>query len=85
MPTVWPRHSVIETDEISHALDTARRVWPELSDKPTELLRRLILAGVRSIDDRAARRRRAVDTTAGSLAGTFAPGYLDDVRQDWPE
>lgn len=80
-----PTHSVIETDEISHALDTARRAWPELSDKPTELLRRLILVGERSIDDRAARHRRAVGTTAGSLAGAFAPGYLDDLRRDWPQ
>lgn len=85
MPTVRPRHPITETDEISRALDTARRAWPELSDKPTALLRRLILAGERSIDDRTTRRHRAIDTTAGSLAGTFAPGYLDDLRQDWPE
>ena len=85
MPTARPRHPITETDEITHALDAARRAWPELSDKPTALLRKLILAGEQSIDDRAARRRHAIDTTAGSLAGAFAPDYLDDLRQDWPE
>lgn len=85
MPTVRPRHPITETDEIAHALAAARRAWPELSNKPTALLRQLILAGEQSIDDRAARRHRAIDTTAGSLAGTFTPGYLDDLRQDWPE
>lgn len=85
MPTVRPRHPITETDEIAHALGTARRNWPELSDKPTALLRQLILAGERSIDDRMARRRRAIEITAGSLGGAFAPGYLDDLRQDWPE
>ncbi len=85
MPTVRPRHPVTETDEIAHALDTARRTWPELADKPTALLRQLILVGEQSIDDRLARRRRAIEATAGSLAGTFTSGYLDDLRQDWPE
>ncbi len=85
MPTVRPRHPITETDEITHALRTARRVWPELSDKPTALLRQLILAGERSIDDRTSRRRHAIEATAGSLAGTFGPGYLDDLRQDWAE
>lgn len=85
MPTVRPRHPITETDEIAHALGIARRTWPELSDKPTALLRQLILAGERSIDDRMARRRRAIETTAGSLDGAFGPGYLDDLRQDWPE
>lgn len=85
MPTVRPRHPITETDDIAHALSTARRTWPDLSDKPAALLRRLILMGERSLDDRTARRRRAIETTAGSLSGTFAPGYLDDLRQDWPE
>lgn len=85
MPTVRPRHPITETDEITQALEAARRAWPELAEKPTALLRQLVLAGQQSIDNRAARRLRAIDTTAGSLAGAFAPGYLDDLRQDWPE
>ncbi|MBN9636570.1 MAG: hypothetical protein J0H22_15495 [Actinobacteria bacterium] len=36
------------------------------------------------LDDRIASRRRAIETTAGSLAGTFAPRCLNDQRQDWP-
>lgn len=84
MPTVRPRHPITETAEIAHALEDARRAWPELADEPTALLRQLILAGERSIEDRLARRRRAIDSTAGSLAGSFNHGYLGDLREDWP-
>lgn len=51
MPTVRPRHYITETDEITHALESARRAWPELSDKPTALLRQLILVGEQRIAD----------------------------------
>lgn len=44
-PTVRPRHPITETDEITQALEAARRAWPELAEKPTALLRQLILAG----------------------------------------
>jgi hypothetical protein len=42
------------------------------------------LTGQRSIDDRTAR-RRAIEATTGSLGGAFGPGYLNDLRQDWPQ
>lgn len=84
MPTARPRHPITETDDIARALETARRVWPELSDKPAVLLRLLILAGQQSVEDRAAQRRHAIQATAGSLAGSFDPDYLHDLREDWP-
>ncbi|MGB8404896.1 MAG: hypothetical protein WCE30_12620 [Mycobacterium sp.] len=84
MPIVRPRHPITETDEIARALEVARRAWPELADEPTALLRQLILAGERSIEDRLVRRRRAIHTTAGSLAGSFTHGYFGDLREDWP-
>jgi hypothetical protein len=89
MPTVHRRHAITETDDISDALDIARRTWPDLADKPGALLRQLILIGRNALAhnhftaDLA--KQRAVDETAGALAGVFGPGYLNELREDWPE
>lgn len=88
MPTAHRRHAITETDEISAALAVARRVWPDVADKPGALLLRLILAGRNSLvhDFAAAEkaRRQAIDATSGALAGVFGPRYLADAREDWP-
>ena len=34
---------------------------------------------------RRQRRRTAIAALSGSLTGVFGPGYLDDLRNDWPE
>jgi hypothetical protein len=34
---------------------------------------------------RRQRRRLAIAELSGSLTGVYAPGYLDDLRQDWPD
>ena len=34
---------------------------------------------------RRQRRRSAIAELSGSLTGVYAPGYLDDLRHDWPE
>jgi hypothetical protein len=89
MPTAHRRHAITETDDISNALDIARRTWPDLADKPGALLRELILTGRNALAHSHATadqtRQHAVDATAGALAGVFGPGYLDDLREDWPE
>ncbi|WP_326545314.1 hypothetical protein QGN32_16020 [Mycolicibacterium sp. ND9-15] len=89
MPTSHPRHAVTETEEISDALAVARRTWPELADKPGALLRRLILEGrntlVYNSTEEFDERRRAVVDTGGALSGVFRAGYLEDLREDWPE
>jgi hypothetical protein len=89
-PTTHRRHVITETDDISNALDIARRTWPDLADKPGALLRQLILTGRNTLmDDHASTaktRQHAVDATAGALAGVFGPGFLSELReQDWPE
>jgi hypothetical protein len=89
MPTSHRRHAITETDDISTALDAARRTWPDLADKPGALLRRLILAGRDALaNDHAAAektRLRAVEATSGAFAGVFGPEYLRELRADWPE
>ncbi len=89
MPTSHRRYAITETDDISSALEIARRTWPEQADKPAVLLRRLILLGRNTLaHDHAGAdqaRRHAIETTAGALAGVFGADYLRELREDWPE
>ncbi|WP_409436874.1 hypothetical protein [Mycobacterium sp. SMC-14] len=89
MPTAHRRHAITETDDIGKALEVARHTWPDLADKPGALLRQLILLGrntlVHDASHATVSRRRAVEETAGALAGVYGPDYLRDLREDWPE
>lgn len=86
MPTARHRYQVTETDEISRALDAAERRWP--GEPRSRLLVRLITengALVSEVNEgEAARRRASLDVIAGSFAGLYPPGYLDDLRAEWP-
>jgi hypothetical protein len=88
MPTSRPRHTITETGEIAVALDDAARHWPEQASRRGQLLLRLVEEGHRALereDERArSRRREAVERTAGALTGVYPPGYLRDLRDDWP-
>ena len=89
MPTAHRRHAITETNDISDALEVARREWPDLAHKPGALLRRLILVGRNTIahNDSAAvsQRERAIEETSGALAGVYGSDYLRELREDWPE
>lgn len=73
------------TDPVKAALSVAAQRWPDLKDQPTALLVALIEVGRSTIEGTAAQRLAAIQSTAGSLAGAFPIGYLDEMRQDWPE
>lgn len=86
MPTTRARHQITETDEISSALDVAAQRWP---DEPrSELARRLIVQGARSLEFSSVERALEIELALVELArlGTdYPPGYLEQLRQDWPE
>jgi len=77
-----------ETDELADALRDAARRWPEDRERPAKLLLDLVREGHRAIaadEDRAtAERLAAIDRTAGALTGVYPPGYLRQLREDWP-
>lgn len=79
---------VTETDELARALADAARRWPNDRRNRRKLLLRLVEEGHRAIepvrhdpDERLA----AIKATAGALTGCFPPGYLEELRRDWPE
>lgn len=88
MPTTKPRHTLTETEDLAAALDAAARRWPEDARSRTRLLLRLVEAGERAINREhefdLARRRAAVERTAGALTGVYARGSLEQLRDEWP-
>ncbi|MBA2575880.1 MAG: hypothetical protein H0V05_04435 [Euzebyaceae bacterium] len=86
MPTTRPRHLVTETDDLANALDAAASRWPGVS-RP-QLLVRLALEGHRAAqqahDERRRRRLAAVREHSGILTGAYGPGYLEQLREEWP-
>lgn len=89
MPTTKPRHTLTETAELATALDEAARRWPEDARSRSRLLLRLVEAGQRAISQEGererVRRRAVVKRTAGALTGVYPPGYLERLRNEWPE
>jgi hypothetical protein len=88
MPTTRPRHTITETVEVARALDDAANRWPGIHGRG-RLLLRLVERGHEAIEaelrDEVERRRAALRDTSGVLTGVYPPGYLNDLRNDWPE
>jgi len=82
-----PRFQVTETPEVERALRAAETAWPEASRG--ERVVRLLQAGAATLEDddaeRRARRLAAIDFTAGSLDVVYEPGYLERLREEWPQ
>ncbi|HMR50077.1 MAG TPA: hypothetical protein PKE40_12390 [Arachnia sp.] len=89
MPTTKPRHALTETADIREALSVAAKRWPADRGNPNHLLKRLIAEGRRSIEadaaDARAARLAALERVCGAYTGMYEPGYLEDLREEWPE
>jgi len=89
VPTTRPRHVITETDDIARALDDAAQRWPEDQADRKKLLLHLVKEGheiARAEREKwLAERREAIDRTSGALPGVYEDGYLEKLREDWPE
>jgi len=73
-----------ETDDVAEALEIAATRWPETKSR-RELLLKLVIEGRQAVEREAiVLRRIAIRETSGALTGTYVPGYLDRLRDDWP-
>lgn len=89
MPTSRRRHVITETDQVAAAIDDAARRWPQENGNRPRLLLRLLEEGHRAVaaqrQEFAAGRRSAIAATSGVASGMYGAGYLDRLREDWPE
>ena len=87
MPTARHRYQITETDEVAHALDAAERRWP--GEPRSRLIVRLIVDNGRNVaevsEEETARRLAAIEEYAGTFSDLYPPGYLEQLRNEWPE
>jgi len=88
MPTKHPRTNITHTPQVAHAIDVARREWPDEA-RESVLLLRLLDEGARVIEARVSgaerRRRERIDVIAGRYSAAYPVGYLEELREDWDE
>ncbi|WP_430644819.1 hypothetical protein [Agromyces sp. GXS1127] len=87
MPTLRPRFQVTETPEVERALRAAARAWPGAGR--AELVSHIFERAAATLEqeerDRAGEWRATVDLTEGALDVAYEPGYLENLRAEWPE
>lgn len=78
------QHRILETADLTSAIDRGVVEWPGLTR--SEVVQALILKGAESLDYQAATRAISADWALSDLASLeihYPEGYLDDLREGW--
>ena len=85
-PTVFV---IEETSELAVVLDKSSLLWPELEGQRTQLLHKILEAGIREVERMplkfASNRIAAVRSLAGSMADVWPENWREELSEDWPK
>lgn len=80
---------ITETDRLSHALDVAAQLFPELEGNRSALLRRVLAEGIDAVLERDSRlgdiRVQSLDELSHQMKGVWPEGWREERLAEWPE
>jgi hypothetical protein len=89
MSTNRTLHVIPETDEITNAIATAAKLWPELEKHPELLLGRILDLGAQHLERLANNincgRNETVSKLAGTMNDIWPANWREELREDWPD
>jgi len=74
---------VTDTGQVAQALDTAQLIWPDVP-RGGAMVVKLATTGANALSSETQARLAAVDALT-RFGDAYYPGYLEELRQDWPE
>jgi hypothetical protein len=86
MPTKHQRTFVTHTPQVTRALEVARTRWP--NERESALLLHLLEEGAKAVENSSRLAREEHLSRLRQLSrhsDLYGAGYLDDVRDGWPE
>lgn len=81
MPTTKKRHMVTESGALAEAMAVGRRHYEGLDGG--KLIAALAVERARELQEQEDAEREAFDALVGTYS--YPDGYLDELREDWPE
>ena len=89
MPTTRPRHMITETDRLTHALDVAAAIYPELESNRGALLRRVLDVGIDAVlahDTQVANaRKQRILELSQQMSGVWPENWREELLTEWPQ
>ena len=74
---------ITDTGPIAQALDTAEQIWPDVP-RGSALVAKLLTSGAEQLSDDIQTKLAILDSLA-ELGDACPPGYLAELREDWPD